>query len=953
MPRADDPLAMPMSASLGGNRLPPVGPGTLLKKGRYHLAQRYSSAPTMGRHGEPEPPLFVASDIERDAARVLVQELPVADLAPEEAEAIQREVVARLRRGDRGSGMPSLLDTFGERRRWFLVFDLPAGERLVDLVRRDGPMPEPVVADIGLRALEQLAALDRLSPPLPHGNISPSNILVAGDKGDRKVALVGLSPTLLIAADGHVEHGWAGGTPGYAAPEQQRGQADRRSDLFGLAAVLYYAATGHDPAEQPAAALPPARKVNRAVSGTMEEILARALRPAAAQRYQSVAEMHEALAPLAPASSRGSRGAASAAKSGKPASPARPVRVPVLTGVVGALRSDLDLPPAPKIAPAEAPSNVAQKRQRREEQSLRAQERAQKGLARREARARKRRLRQATGRHTGRLLFLLLIVLVGLGGDGLVYARDQLNLPVPIPVVHLNLPPITLPGFLASPAPTPDAFALGLYHGKGIGLSGGLYTFDAQSVDASFKVQGAQALARGDLHAAQTAFQHAMAADPGDAEAAIYAADTALDLAHQRAETVIVGVAFGTDDSGARAALRGAYLAQRRANAADIPAGAVRLRILIANSGAAVANLPAVAQLIQRALGTKNPLGIVGVVGWPEPTLTAPALASLGSTGLPLVVPGAAQAGIKATDYFALAPTPAQQARALGAGVAATVHTQRVLVLSTSAEAPSAGLAAAFVAGAQASAQSGGGPYITAQETFVPGTGGAPPNFAQAIQDAVNNGADTIFLAGTSADVVALANAEAKLTPAWATPPRILAPSQADTPDLLGLGTGATAAAVRATPAAMAVVNVAATADFGSWAAAGVAVGSRPTFATDYGTRFGTALIPGGDDLPILSYDGVRLLQSAAASAAHDGALPAGGAMASALASIKPGAVFQGVGGAIAFAAGGVPSGKAIPILGLAPIAKPVATGPAVSATVVAIVGGTRAFCGGATCGAA
>jgi hypothetical protein len=625
--------------------------------------------------------------------------------------------------------------------------------------------------------------------------------------------------------------------------------------------------------------------------------------------------------------------------------------VPVLTGVVGALRNDLDLPPAPMIAPAEGPSKAAQKRRRQQERHLVALERDQQGAERREARARKRRLRQATGRHTGLLLTLLLLVLVGLGGDGLVYARDELNLPIPIPVVRLHVPPITLPGFGAAPTSTPDTFALGLYNGQGIGLSGGLYPFDAQGPAIALKRQGAQALARGDVAGANKAFQRAMAADPSDAEAAIYAADTALDLGHQRAETVIVGVAFGTDDAGARAVLRGAYLAQRRANASDAPASALRLRILIANSGPAAANLTAVSQLIQRARGTKNPLGIVGVVGWPEPTLTAPALAALATTGLPLVVPASAQAGVKSPAYFALAPSLAQQAQALGVGASSALHSQRVLVLSTTAEAPSAGLAAAFVAGTQTAAQGGAGIAVTTQDTFAPGTAGAAPDFSQAIQDAVNNGDDTIFLAGSASDVVALAGQEAKLTPSWATPPHILAPSLADTPDLLGIGTDATAAAVRAAPAAMAVVNVAATADFGAWAAAGVAAGSRPTFATDYATQYGSALVPGGEDLPILTYDGVRLLQSAAGTAASAADTPAATAMVAALAGIKPNAPFLGVGGAIGFTAG-VPSLKAIPVLALAPIAKPPATGPAVRASVVAVLGGAKAFCGAATCGA-
>jgi hypothetical protein len=74
--------------------------------------------------------------------------------------------------------------------------------------------------------------------------------------------------------------------------------------------------------------------------------------------------------------------------------------------------------------------------------------------------------------------------------------------------------------------------------------------------------------------------------------------------------------------------------------------------------------------------------------------------------------------------------------------------------------------------------------------------------------------------------------------------------------------------------------------------------------------------------------------------------------MVTALAAIKPSAPFLGVGGAIGFTAG-VPSAKAIPVLALAPISKAPATGPALRASVVAVLGGTRAFCGAAMCGEA
>jgi hypothetical protein len=272
--------------------------GTLLKSGRYRLQQRFSAATTLGLRNEPEPPLYLASDLERPGARVLVQELPTLDGRPDQAAHDLRRAQAYLEQVGQHGRIPPVLDAFTERSRRFLVFQLPAGERLADVLREEGALPEDDVIQLGLRLLDILGALERATPSIPHGNISLDNIIV---QPDGHIALVGFSPTILARGGGRVEHGAAGGVRGYMAPEQQRGQADVRSDLHAVAAVLYYAVTGQRPTGQSGWLYEPARHFNPGISQALEALLSGALRPAAAQRFQSVAQMRQALTALVPA----------------------------------------------------------------------------------------------------------------------------------------------------------------------------------------------------------------------------------------------------------------------------------------------------------------------------------------------------------------------------------------------------------------------------------------------------------------------------------------------------------------------------------------------------------------------------------------------------------------------------------------------------------------------------
>ncbi|HEU5349940.1 MAG TPA: protein kinase [Ktedonobacterales bacterium] len=300
----NNPLAIPglpvpslsRSAPLAGGQpslalAPALIPGAALKNGRYRIIQRFAGG---SASGDTEPPLMIATDTELPNERVLVQELPLVSRHPEDADYVRHSVVDRLEQLSQVPGIAHMRDHFLDQNRHFLVFELPSGDRLLDRLRRaHGPLPETTVIGIILQVLDVLATLERSPVPIIHGNISPANILL---RPGGQVTLVGISPTLLVYPTGQVANGPAGMLTHYSAPEQARGTADVRSDLYATCAVMHHAVTGVEPVGR---MYPLARHANPAVSLELEDILSEGLRPSPSQRYQTPGALREVLAPLA------------------------------------------------------------------------------------------------------------------------------------------------------------------------------------------------------------------------------------------------------------------------------------------------------------------------------------------------------------------------------------------------------------------------------------------------------------------------------------------------------------------------------------------------------------------------------------------------------------------------------------------------------------------------------
>lgn len=190
----------------------------------------------------------------------------------------------------------------------YIVMELMPGRTLEDLVAEQGPMaPGAAIACI-LDVLDGLQEAHRLG--FIHRDVKPSNCFLDAD-GGVKVGDFGLAKSLL-PSDHLTRTGSFLGTLLFAAPEQIKGEPlDPQTDVYAVAATLYYLLTGRAPfANGDAAATlartvsesaPPIRGVRPELNPTLDAVVLRGLERERTRRWRSLVEFKAALLPFLPA----------------------------------------------------------------------------------------------------------------------------------------------------------------------------------------------------------------------------------------------------------------------------------------------------------------------------------------------------------------------------------------------------------------------------------------------------------------------------------------------------------------------------------------------------------------------------------------------------------------------------------------------------------------------------
>lgn len=184
----------------------------------------------------------------------------------------------------------------------FLVMQLISGESLDQRLTREKKLPIREIVRISLQVAHGLAAA--YEQGLIHRDIKPGNILLEDSHDSVKLTDFGLAR---VVDDVKLTRtGFVSGTPLYMAPEQAIGaEADHRSDLFSLGAIMYEMCAGEPPFSGDSALMilkqitdakhRPIREINPAIPDWLAETVDRLLAKNPADRIQSATLLAELL----------------------------------------------------------------------------------------------------------------------------------------------------------------------------------------------------------------------------------------------------------------------------------------------------------------------------------------------------------------------------------------------------------------------------------------------------------------------------------------------------------------------------------------------------------------------------------------------------------------------------------------------------------------------------------
>jgi hypothetical protein len=234
-------MAMGVIAVVGGHL------GHRLRQQVYESRSigRYKLQRLLGRGGMGEVWAAYHNGLKRDVALKILR-----DQGPRSVSRFEREVQAladlrhpnTVRVFDYGATDDGLL---------YYAMELLVGVDFGSLVKKTGPLPAPRAVHLVLQAARALAEAHQKG--MVHRDVKPENLFIASAGGEVdfvKVLDFGIVRLEREGAETLTQAGQFAGTPAFMAPEVGLGEeADRRSDVYALGAVLYYLLTGAPPFE--------------------------------------------------------------------------------------------------------------------------------------------------------------------------------------------------------------------------------------------------------------------------------------------------------------------------------------------------------------------------------------------------------------------------------------------------------------------------------------------------------------------------------------------------------------------------------------------------------------------------------------------------------------------------------------------------------------------------------
>ena len=257
-------------------------PGSVLN-GEYEIIRTLSS----GGQGTAYLASTAAVELIKLPPEVVLKEfiLPENDRGFRKVKDSLLREAALLRRIDHPL-ITRFFDCFIEDLRGYLVIEYSEGCTLKEVVLRDGLPSESLVKSVSMQLCDALGYLHSLTPPIIHGDVAPDNVML---RPDGTIKLLDFTAAQELSRN---RTSTVIGKHAYMSPEQFKGTADARSDLYSLGCTLYFLLTGVEP--EALTELHPKMRVP-SVSQSMDEIVFSATRFDATSRTVDASTMKSQL----------------------------------------------------------------------------------------------------------------------------------------------------------------------------------------------------------------------------------------------------------------------------------------------------------------------------------------------------------------------------------------------------------------------------------------------------------------------------------------------------------------------------------------------------------------------------------------------------------------------------------------------------------------------------------
>lgn len=210
----------------------PFSPGEFLPATRTRIIKQLISKPLCA--------VYLAR--EEDGRMVTVKQFYLAD-DTDETRAMKKmlqseyELLSRLDH----PGIAKVVNNFSVEQSTFLVIEHRVGSDLRAVVTEHGARSEGQVIVWAKQMCEIVMYLHGREPAIIHRDLTPDNV-ISGEDGQMRLIDFGAAREFLEGITGTMI-----GKHSYVAPEQLRGNANQRSDIYSFGATLFFLLTGRDP----------------------------------------------------------------------------------------------------------------------------------------------------------------------------------------------------------------------------------------------------------------------------------------------------------------------------------------------------------------------------------------------------------------------------------------------------------------------------------------------------------------------------------------------------------------------------------------------------------------------------------------------------------------------------------------------------------------------------------